>query len=264
MRAWTFQDYRQKQKHGEKTPWSVGWIDPEGGRRSKRIGSKSMAEKFCRKKEGELAAGLCRTGPEHVAWAKFRQEYEETVMPRWRSEMSRRDARHALDVFAGLSGVRHVDRIDARILDQYVVKRLKMPGKKKGDTVSPETVKKELRTIRAALNHAKKWKYMADCPDMPKIDGYGKDKPFVTEEHFDAIMGACDAARMPTDQNYTTEEFWRAFAMEAKINLHIEVLYGTNVHHKQEAIFKACARALSVAVALNPRVKGVPSTKGKL
>ena len=61
-----------------------------------------------------------------------------------------------------------------------------------------------------------------------------------------------------------TEEFWRAFAMEAKINLHIEVLYGSNVHHKQEAIFKACARALSEAVTLNPRVKGVPSTKGKL
>jgi hypothetical protein len=52
MRAWVFQDSRQKKKLGEKAHWSVGWIDPEGKRRSKRIGSKSMAEKYARKGEG--------------------------------------------------------------------------------------------------------------------------------------------------------------------------------------------------------------------
>ena len=61
-----------------------------------------------------------------------------------------------------------------------------------------------------------------------------------------------------------TEEFWRAFTMSARMNLHLAVLYGTNVHHKQEGLFKAAARALAQAVARDPRVKGVPSTKGKL
>jgi hypothetical protein len=45
MRAWTFQDTKQKQKLGEsKCPWSVGWMDSEGRRRSKKVGSKSLAE----------------------------------------------------------------------------------------------------------------------------------------------------------------------------------------------------------------------------
>jgi hypothetical protein len=68
MRAWVFQDFRQKKKLGEKAPWSAGWVDPEGKRRSKRIGSKSMAEKYARKKEGELAAGLCQSEPQRVTW----------------------------------------------------------------------------------------------------------------------------------------------------------------------------------------------------
>lgn len=215
MRAWTFQDSRQKKKLGDKAPWSVGWVDPEGRRRSKRIGSKSMAEKFARKKEGELAAGLCQIGPQHTFWRQFQQEYEETVMQRWRSGLSRVDAKHVLAMFADLTGIKFVDRIDARTLDQYAVSRLKMPGKKKGDTVSAETVKKELRTIRAALNYAKKWKYLAACPDMPEIEGYGKDKPFVLEEHFNAIMGACGAAMLPADQNFTPECFWQALLATA-------------------------------------------------
>jgi hypothetical protein len=43
MNAWLFQDHRQKQKLGDKCPWSVGWVDPDGKRKSKKIGSKSMA-----------------------------------------------------------------------------------------------------------------------------------------------------------------------------------------------------------------------------
>ena len=61
-----------------------------------------------------------------------------------------------------------------------------------------------------------------------------------------------------------TEEFLRAFAMHAGITLHVKVLYGTNTHHKIEAIFKALGHALRIAVSQDPKVKGVPSTKGML
>jgi integrase len=81
-------------------------------------------------------------------------------------------------------------------------------GKKKGETVSPETVKKDLRTIRAALGQAKRWKYLDTVPEMPVIDGFGRDNPFVTEQDFDAIMGTCDTARLPADQHFTAGEFW--------------------------------------------------------
>jgi imidazoleglycerol-phosphate dehydratase len=59
-------------------------------------------------------------------------------------------------------------------------------------------------------------------------------------------------------------EFWQAFAANAACNLHIVVHHGRNSHHIAEAIFKATARALRNAVELDPRVRGIPSTKGTL
>lgn len=61
-----------------------------------------------------------------------------------------------------------------------------------------------------------------------------------------------------------TEEFFRALANAAKLTLHLEVQVGTNAHHMIEAAFKAFARALREAVALDPTENGVPSTKGTL
>jgi imidazoleglycerol-phosphate dehydratase len=60
------------------------------------------------------------------------------------------------------------------------------------------------------------------------------------------------------------EHFWRSFSETAKFNLHIDCLRGRNTHHMLEGTFKATARALRQAVDLNPRVTGVPSTKGSL
>jgi imidazoleglycerol-phosphate dehydratase len=60
------------------------------------------------------------------------------------------------------------------------------------------------------------------------------------------------------------EEFFRALAVHSRANLHVEVLYGKNAHHMAEAMFKSAARAISVAVSKDPRVLGVPSTKGVL
>jgi imidazoleglycerol-phosphate dehydratase len=61
------------------------------------------------------------------------------------------------------------------------------------------------------------------------------------------------------------EDFWRAFAQEARITLHVRLLSGRNTHHMLEAIFKGAARALYEAVAVDPRrAQAVPSTKGKL
>ena len=60
------------------------------------------------------------------------------------------------------------------------------------------------------------------------------------------------------------EEFLRAFAVNAGMNLHVEVLYGRDAHHMAEAIFKGLAKAIDQACQLDPRVQGVPSTKGVL
>jgi imidazoleglycerol-phosphate dehydratase len=60
------------------------------------------------------------------------------------------------------------------------------------------------------------------------------------------------------------EEFMRALATNARLTLHITVESGTNSHHVIEAMFKAVARALRAAVALDPTEHGVPSTKGTI
>ena len=60
-------------------------------------------------------------------------------------------------------------------------------------------------------------------------------------------------------------EFFQAIAMNGLMNLHVNLHYGDNLHHKLEAIFKACARALNAATRIDPRQAGVvPSSKGVL
>ena len=60
-------------------------------------------------------------------------------------------------------------------------------------------------------------------------------------------------------------EWFQAFAQNAGITLHVETLYGENSHHIAETCYKALARALRQAVAIDPRQEGrVPSTKGQL
>jgi imidazoleglycerol-phosphate dehydratase len=79
---------------------------------------------------------------------------------------------------------------------------------------------------------------------------------------------ACDLTYpVPKLGDYTTElttEFFRAVAANAGWTIHLKQLAGSNTHHIIEAAFKAFARAASEAVRLDPRVTGVPSTKGSL
>lgn len=60
------------------------------------------------------------------------------------------------------------------------------------------------------------------------------------------------------------EEFFRAFATQARMNLHISHLYGQEPHHAYESVFKGVARALRMACAPDPRERGIPSSKGIL
>lgn len=83
-------------------------------------------------------------------------------------------------------------------------------------------------------------------------------RPFLV---FDAEIPKIQLGNYDTEM---TEEFFRAVAMHCGLTLHIRVLYGSNVHHIIEAIFKAFARAVAEAAAVDPRVKGVMSSKGVL
>ena len=71
----------------------------------------------------------------------------------------------------------------------------------------------------------------------------------------------------PTIGTFDTElveEFWKSVAVNALCNLHIVLHHGTNGHHISEGIFKSTARSLRMAIEQDPRVPGIPSTKGVL
>lgn len=60
------------------------------------------------------------------------------------------------------------------------------------------------------------------------------------------------------------KEFFQAFTVQARMNLHIRLMYGEEPHHAYESVFKALARSLRMAAERDPRVKDVPSSKGKI
>jgi imidazoleglycerol-phosphate dehydratase len=79
--------------------------------------------------------------------------------------------------------------------------------------------------------------------------------------HYDVTFKARQVGTMPTE---LFEDFFWALADHGRLNIHLEAIRGRNAHHIAETLFKSCARALSMAVARDPRIKGVPSTKGSL
>jgi imidazoleglycerol-phosphate dehydratase len=85
-------------------------------------------------------------------------------------------------------------------------------------------------------------------------------RPFAAVTGFDRLP-AGDIAGF---EHELAEEFFRAIASAARLTLHLDLQVGTNAHHMIEACFKAFARALKVAVAVDPDETGVPSTKGTL
>ncbi|MGM7702846.1 imidazoleglycerol-phosphate dehydratase HisB [Pseudalkalibacillus sp. Hm43] len=82
--------------------------------------------------------------------------------------------------------------------------------------------------------------------------------------HFEWKVGELPSSKVGTFDTENVHEFLWKFALEARMNLHIIVHHGSNTHHIIEAIFKALGRALDEATQLDPRVTGVPSTKGML
>jgi imidazoleglycerol-phosphate dehydratase len=81
--------------------------------------------------------------------------------------------------------------------------------------------------------------------------------------HFE-LRGDIPASRVGAFDTELVHEFLWKFALEARMNLHVIIHYGHNTHHIIEAVFKALGRALDEATTIDPRIKGVPSTKGML
>jgi integrase len=213
-----FQDTREVRTLGKsKAPWWVEWR-VNGNRRSQKVGTRKQAKEIAALKEAEKLQrrnGLIVD----TTWAEFVARYKQDVLPLMRSARSREVATEVLDRFGKYSKPLYVGGIDAATLDRYAAKRMRDRGRKVGDTLSPQTVRKDLRTIAAALGKAVEWNCLAAVPPLPKVATFDADKRFVTVEHFEAMLSILD----PQNENhfvpkmapnprapFTPAEWWRA------------------------------------------------------
>jgi imidazoleglycerol-phosphate dehydratase len=120
-----------------------------------------------------------------------------------------------------------------------------------------QAVKQALGDMKGITRYADVHVPMDEALTRVAIDISGR--PFLV---FKAEFGRDKVGTFDTE---LVQEWFQAFAMNAGITLHAETFYGSNDHHIAESCFKALARALRAAVAVDPRAKGeVPSTKGTL
>lgn len=148
MNAWLFQDSKQLAKLGDKCPWSVGWYDPDGKRKGKKIGAKSRAQKYARKIEGQLAAGTYENA-DRKKWGDFVADYKAKGLPGAAAgtlDVVTRCLKH----FERLAKPASVSKVTSRTISDFVATRT-------SEGVSPATVNKELRHLRASLRKAYKW-----------------------------------------------------------------------------------------------------------
>lgn len=218
MRAWLFQTTVHKRRHGDKAPWSVGYYDPNGKKKSRTIGAKSNAEKFARKIEGQLASGTYEDRS-RATWGEFTAEYESKALATM-GGVNRELTQIALNHFARIIKPRLMRGIDTKAVDEYVAARRaeKMRGgkpHKDGKIPAPATINRELRYLRCAFRKAVRWKYLAQCPEFTFLREPGKLPTYVTPEHFAAIYKTCDVATFPAEQAYMAADWWRALLVVA-------------------------------------------------
>jgi integrase len=212
--AWVYQRSEQVRDMGaEAAPWYVGWYDDEQKRRKKSFGpgarGKEAADRYRRKVEAQLMAGTYRHDL-RMSWEKFVEEYTSRVLDGL-SPKSKQQYLLSLSHFGRIARPTRMLSVGAHTIADFVAARRKEPGQKEGDLVSPATVNRDLRHVKAALGMAKEWGYVHHVPKIRMEKEHQKLPRFVTGDHFALIYRACDQARVPSGlANVEPADWWRA------------------------------------------------------
>jgi len=266
MKVRVFQEVKEKKRRGPKScPWGVEWRE-NGRRRSKVVGRKGDAEDFASIKRGELLDGSMGITA-RKKWSDFVAEYMEEVRGNGSRPGTVSLVKLVLDKFTEAVSPTWVHLIDAKTLDAYRRKRLKDKGVH-GSKLSPETVRKELRHLRAALGMAVRWKYLREVPALPRVKSDQREKPHVTEAHFLAMLKACDAAAKPAPklhptmpEGFTPGEWWTALLVTAWVTgARIDAL----LRLRRPDVDYQTGRVLSRAADLKQRKDTRPEIAGAL
>ena len=213
-KAWLFRDHRQHKKLGDRCPWSVAWLEANGQRRSKKIGTKTEAQQFRRKLEGKMAAGLHQPDT-RATWASFRKQYEDWLISRRKRSSTIEGVRQSFRHFERLVKPGKLSKINTLTIESYVAAR-SQEKTHRGLPVSPATVNLELRNIRAALRKAAKWEFIAKAPDFEMLKEDRPQPRVMPDADFAAMYKHCDAAKQPVNEHIATAEWWRALLIFAR------------------------------------------------
>lgn len=205
-RVWIFQQPRDRNKLGDKAPWSVGWYEGDR-RRSKKLGTKTAARDYATRLEASMNVDEF-SGLVPITWEKAKAEYLADKLG-----VRRPGTRTQAEI-----AFRHVDRILAPkkpgdLTRQALAKfaRERSEEKRSGRQISPATVNKDLRQIRAFLRECVERHYVHKCPKIPFVKEPDRIPTYVTPEEFGKIYAACDVATEPAEQGFTAPDWWRAY-----------------------------------------------------
>jgi integrase len=191
----------------------VGWIDPDGKRKSKRIGAKSNAEKQARRIEGQLASGTYQNNT-RGNWTQFKAEYAVKVLA-GAKPTSKMATEFALKHFERIVKPQRMAAITTQAVDGFVSSR-RLEKKTKGKNapqISPATVNKELRHLRAVFRKAAKWGYLPKVPDIEFLRERKKIATFLPPEDFAKVYAAAGQAVEP--ETLPAADWWRGLLMVA-------------------------------------------------
>ncbi len=149
---------------------------------------------------------ICMAGR---SWEEFREQYRTSVLGGL-AERTRSEVEDSLDRYERLMKPKAVADVSTEKLDAFIAQRRAEPGKKKGATVSPATINKDLRHLKAAFRAAVDWEYLRQAPKVRFQREAEKLPRYVTEEHFISIYHACDTACLPESPGVEPGAWWRA------------------------------------------------------
>jgi integrase len=211
--AWIFQKSEDVAKLGtEKAQHYVGWYEPDGTRRKKSCGAgfrgNKNAEKLRAKIENELTTGTYQTQTRKL-WEDFRREYDERVLAGL-AVHTRQQANVSLEHFERIVKPIRVFALSTQHVDNFIAARRKEPGRREGDRLSPASINKDLRHIKAALKVAFEWGYLPKIPKFRMEKAPARLPSYVNGDDFAVIYRACDVAKMPEGLPYPAADWWRA------------------------------------------------------
>lgn len=219
--VWIFQRPRDvKAKGPDQATWQVGWYDLSGKRHSEACGSGDRGRRAAERRRDRIAAELELEVHEPKTkhkWTACRKAYNELILDH-KALSTKKQIISVLNHFERLVKPGLIGNITTNQITKFVSDRSKEAGKKKGAKLSPATVNKDLRHLKAFLRFAVDEGYLSKMPKIKMQHEPGKLVRFVTPEDFAVMYNqAAKLAEKPTpdDNLYTSEHWWQALIATA-------------------------------------------------